>query len=120
MSPADDSRRLGNLEQGMARLEQRVDDLATDVRVMAPLIVQMAEQKIQMGHVSNAVDECSARVVALRRDLELTEKAREAERVAERKESRRTRLTLLSGVLFVVLSTVGGLIVQLSIAGHTP
>ena len=116
MSPDSVETRLGRLEQGMARLEQRVDDLATDVRVMAPLIVQMAEQKLQMQHIETEVAACAEKVSTLRKELQDAEKAREAQRQAERRESRRNRWTLLSGVAFVVLSTVGGLIVQLTTA----
>ena len=116
MSPDSVESRLGRLEQGLARLEQRVDDLATDVRVMAPLIVQMAEQKLQMTHLERAVDECAGRVAALRKELQEAEERRETERKAERRDSRKNRWTLISGVAFVVLSTVGSLIVQLSTA----
>jgi hypothetical protein len=69
MSPDSPEGRLGRLEQGVARLEQRVDDLATDVRVMAPLIVQMAEQKLAMQHLQTEVHECSTSVSILRKDL---------------------------------------------------
>jgi uncharacterized protein YaaN involved in tellurite resistance len=117
MSPDSPEGRLGRLEQGVARLEQRVDDLATDVRVMAPLIVQMAEQKLAMQHLQTEVHECSTSVETLRKDLAEAQALREQQRAAERRESLRNRWTLLTGVLFVVLTTVGGLIVQLTTAG---
>jgi chromosome segregation ATPase len=120
MSPDSEQGRIGKLEQAVARLEQRVDDLATDVRVMAPLIVQMAEQKLQMQHIQLELHDVAGRVAQLRADLQAAEEQRDESRAVDLREGKRNRWTLLVGVSCVILTTVGGLVVQIVANGGTP
>jgi hypothetical protein len=87
---------------------------------MAPLIVQMAEQKLAMQHMTHEIHACAERVATLRKELKEAEEQRERDKKAalerrdsERRETRRHRWTLMSGVLFVVLTTLGGIVVQI-------
>jgi uncharacterized coiled-coil protein SlyX len=113
----------------MAKLEQRVDDLTVDVRVMAPLVVQMAEQRLMLDNVRGEVRGCTERLDGLRKDIQeererlqrskdAEQKTRDDDRKTEGKESRRNRIALFTGVVFVILATVGNLIVQLTMVHH--
>jgi hypothetical protein len=104
----------------MAKLEQRVDDLTIDVRVMAPLVVQMAEQRLMLDNVRSEVRGCVGGLEGLRRDIQTERERLEQARSVEGKETRRNRWALLTGVLFVILATVGNLVVQIILVQGTP
>jgi hypothetical protein len=104
----------------MAKSDERIDNVVADVRVLAPLVVQMAEQRMMLNNVRDDVHGCTDRLDNLRRELQQERERLEAARAAEGKESRRNRWALLSGVLFVVLATVGNLVVQILIVQGTP
>lgn len=114
MSPDSVETRIQRLEQKAARMEQQLDDLKTDVRVMAPLTVQMAELRIHMDQVNREVHECHESVILLRRESETSEKERQNKRSEELRDTRNFRRTLVGIGIAAMLSPVGTLIVALA------
>lgn len=54
----------------MARLEQRTDDLATDVRTLAPLVIAMAEVKLTVSQVQQKQGEVFRALEEINRHLD--------------------------------------------------
>lgn len=112
----------------MARLEQRTDDLATDVRTLAPLVVAVAEVKLTISQVQREQGDVHKMVEEINRRLDQEAKDRMSERdsrrreeqdrrVEERRDSRNFRRTLIGIGIAAVLSPIGTLIITL-VAGH--
>ena len=106
MSPDSPETRLGRLETAVARLEQRTDDLSTDVRTLTPLIVQVAEIKITIAQVQAESRATHDAVDALKRLIE-------GRREDERKDSRSFRNLLIGVGVAALLSPFGGVMVAL-------
>lgn len=106
MSPDSPEARLGRLETAVARLEQRTDDLSTDVRTLAPLIVEVAKIQVAMSQIQVEARSTHQAVDDLKRSIE---KRRED----ERKDSKSFRLLLLGIGLTALLSPFGGVMVAL-------
>lgn len=62
MTPDSPETRIGILERTVAKTEQRVEDLSSDVRALMPLIVAVAEMRV-------AITQVEAHVVELGREL---------------------------------------------------
>jgi outer membrane murein-binding lipoprotein Lpp len=117
MSPDSPEARLGRLETAVARLEQRTDDLSTDVRTLTPLIVQVAEIKITMAQVqaeAHSTNEAVGRIVArMDREVEERQRGQEKRREDERRDSKNYRRTLIGIGIAAVLSPIGTLAIAL-------
>lgn len=115
MSPDSPEARLGRLETAVARLEQRTDDLSTDVRTLTPLIVEVA--KIQVGMAQIQVElHATAQAVAevprrLDREAEARRKGQEERAVNEQRDSRNFKRTMIGVGIAAVLSPLGTLVI---------
>src|SRR4051812_30689974 len=110
MSPDSPETRLGRLETAVARLEQRTDDLSTDVRTLTPLLVQVAEIKITIAQVQTQSRATLDAVDSLRNAID-------QRRETERKDSRSLRNLLIGVGLAALLSPFGGVMVALLVGG---
>lgn len=101
----------------MARLEQRTDDLATDVRTLAPLVVAVAEVKLAISHVEMDARDTRQAIDGLKTELKQREEQREKDekerRVSEQRDSRNFRRTLIGIAIAAVLSPIGTIIVAI-------
>lgn len=113
MSPDSAETRLGRLETSVARLEQRTDDLATDVRTLAPLVVAVAEVKLAITHVEAESRGTRSSIEAVHRRLDDDEKDRKRRQEEASKDSRSLRNILIGVGLAAILSPIGGIIVAL-------
>jgi hypothetical protein len=129
VSPDSPEARLGRLETAVARLEQRTDDLATDVRTLAPLVVAVAEVKLTISQVQREQTDVHRAVEAIsqRLDQEARDRAAEREkrtqgdkerRTEERRDSRNFRRTLIGIGIAAVLSPVATLVITLVSGAH--
>jgi hypothetical protein len=106
MSPDSPEARLGRLETAVARLEQRTDDLSTDVRTLTPLIVAVAEVKITVSQIQ--LDGASTRAAVEALKTSIDQRQMDASR-----DSKNFRRTLVGIGIAAVLSPVGTLVVTL-------
>lgn len=70
MQPDSPETRIGRLEREMAGLQQRVEDLSTDVRALTPLVVATAELKIAVTHLQSDVHDVSGDVATARKVID--------------------------------------------------
>lgn len=103
--------RVGVLERIVAKLEQRFDDMAVDVRALSPLIIASAEMRIQLNHLE-------VEIAALERAIKETERTRNEERETRRRDDRNFRKTLVGIGVAAILSPIGTLLVALFV-NHT-
>jgi uncharacterized protein YoxC len=113
MSPDSVEARLGRMETAVARLEQRTDDLATDVRTLAPLVVAVAEVKLAITHVESESRGTRAAIDGVHRRLDDDEKDRKRRQEEASKDSRSLRNILIGVGCAAVLSPIGGILVAL-------
>jgi uncharacterized protein YoxC len=97
MSPDSPETRLGRLETAVARLEQRTDDLSTDVRTLTPLVIKVAEIGVTIAQVQT--------------ETHAIKTAIEARRENERKDARSLRNILVGVGVTAFLSPIGAIIV---------
>ena len=115
MSPDSPEARLGRLETAVARLEQRTDDLSTDVRALTPLIVEVAKIQVAMGQIQMETRSTASSVVEvvhrMDREAEERRKGQEERVVNERRDSRNFKRTLIGVGVAAVLSPLGTLVI---------
>jgi t-SNARE complex subunit (syntaxin) len=120
VSPDTPETRIGRLESTVAALNQHVQDLDSRVAHLQPLVVGVAELKVGLADVKADVHEASNEVAALRVSLDERERKRAADarerRDQERRDARNNRWVLISGLVFVVLTFIGTVVVQLLVA----
>lgn len=120
-----DSARIGRLEQAVAKLEQRVDDLRGDVKDLSPLSLAVARLEGAVDRVKEDVAGFDRRLGEIGHDLEerITEIARlvredheqreqrekdeQERRASERRDARRSRVALIVGCSAAILAPVG-------------
>ena len=113
----------------MARLEQRTDDLATDVRTLAPLVVAVAEVKLTVTQVQQVQSDVRRSIEEINRRLDREAQTRADERdkrtqaererrTEERRDSRNFRRTLIGIGIAAVLSPIGTLVIVITTGGH--
>ena len=106
MSPDSLETRTGRLETAVARLEQRTEDLRSDVQLLMPLTVAVAEIRGSLNRVQDDV----------RRAIGLIEDRKQIDAEAQRqamRDARNNRWALYAGAILVALSAVGNIVVQL-------
>jgi hypothetical protein len=81
-------------ESRIARLEQRADDLATDVRTFAPLVRSQAVMEEQLKRLHEDVDRLADAQRAILTRLDEEREARDAKERERLKESRTNRTLL--------------------------
>lgn len=113
MSPDSPEARLGRLETAVARLEQRTDDLATDVRTLAPLVVAVAEVKLATSHIESEARTTKQSIDALHTRFDKDDQDRKRRQEESSKESRSLRNILIGVGFAAVLSPIGGIVVAL-------
>lgn len=106
MAPDSIETRVGVLERTVAKLEQRYEDLAIDVRALSPLIIATAEMRMQIGHLE-------AEMAELIRTSQDAEKTRQKEREDRQRDDRNFRRTLVGIGIAAILSPIGTLVVAL-------
>ncbi len=111
--PDSTETRLGRLETAVAKLEQRTEDLSTDVRTLTPLVVAVAEVKLAVSHVESESRATKASIDAVHRRLDDDNKDRKRRQEEAAKDSRSLRNILVGVGVTAVLSPIGGIIVAL-------
>lgn len=118
MSPDSPEARLGRLETAVARLEQRTDDLATDVRTLAPLVVAVAEVKIAISHVEAESRSLRTLIEGINRKMDEDTKERIERQTAANRDSRNFRNTMIGVGVAAILSPLGTLLITVLLQGH--
>jgi archaellum component FlaC len=114
MMPDSPETRIARLEQKLARVEQRVEDIADDVRALGSLPIGHAEMKLVMEHLRTEVRACGDEAKGARsdlKDLKDTLSAREAAQRKERKTDRRYLITTVlaaAGLVIAAIQVLGG------------
>jgi chromosome segregation ATPase len=91
MNPDSPETRIGRLETAVARLEQRTEDLRSDVKELAPLVVSVAEMRGAMARLQSDLTGVSDKVVDLGREFSQREEERQQAQLAALKDSQKWR-----------------------------
>lgn len=102
--------RLGRLETGMAKLEQRVDDLSIDVRALTPLVVAVAEVKFSVGHVQEDVKDTKAALQDIVKRLDEDAKDRQKGQAERAKEARAGKYVLWAALIAATAAILASIV----------
>lgn len=107
MSPDSPETRISRLEQAMAGLKQRVEDLSAQVGMLTPLIVSVAELKIAVSHIQTDMHDITGELRGLHDALEKREEQRHQAQQDALKDSRNWRRALVLGSFTVLAAVIG-------------
>lgn len=90
----------------MAGLQQRVEDLASDVRTLTPLVVGQAKLEIAVTHIQTEFTALVVNVDQIKRSLAEGEDRRQREREDQLRDSRNWRRALVLGSFTVLAALI--------------
>jgi chromosome segregation ATPase len=124
VTPDSDQARMSQLEQRVAKVEQRQDgtdaklhEVDNDIRAFAPLTASYAVMTQQMQTLEKQQGEILKRLDAQDHARDEARKEIERQRADERRDARNSRRALYATMAAVVLASVLGVLVQLLTAG---
>jgi uncharacterized protein YoxC len=91
VNPDSPETRIGRLETAVARLDQRTEDLRSDVKELVPLVVSVAEMRGAMMRLQTDMTSMAGKVVDLGHELERREQERQQAQLAALKDSQKWR-----------------------------
>lgn len=102
MSPNSPETRIGTLEQNHARLEQRVTDLAEDMRALAPVRESMARSGAELEALARDVATVKKSVAEIDANL----KNRDNAATSERQATRRALIALTAAIMAALIAGI--------------